>query len=202
MRDYLSKIALGELTSEGISAAEAKAELEKQLALLCSESSCGMAPGTDFGKFPCKGLDLPDTYNYVDLSECVGLTPAQLAGSYMAYSQFPELTFTGTENMTGTTCIGMDLTKWGGLTGTQVTQMTLSNVQLAVDFKPTDSFSGSLESVDFSKCTGVNAALFSGLSSYTHLYFTNEQYEAVKDTLLSIDQFGYIYADGQLKNSP
>ena len=160
LRQYLSLISKGELTSDVISMDNARQYLQSQLDKLLMEctNSQGMAE-VDFGKFPLDGLSLESDLNYANLSECTGLTSAQLASiSSMLYSTLPSVEFEGAEVFNGyyssvdfSNCTGITVEQF--LTGNLC---NLSNKMPAITFTGSEDFSHlSLDSVDLSKCMRV-----------------------------------------------
>ena len=151
--EFLSQTGNDHLQGATISDADSLIVLQSQLdSLISSGNLSGKA-------FPCEGLDFTGrNLQYLDLSNCTGLTGEQLMSSLsMSYSTIPSVDFTGVD-FTGfvlDSITGFHLAT--GLTGEQLAKANhLICLELpALDFTDVDLSNCSFTSVDFSRCTGL-----------------------------------------------
>ena len=151
--EFLSQTGNDHLQGATISDADSLILLQSQLdSLISSGNLSGKA-------FPCEGLDFTGrNLQYLDLSNCTGLTGEQLMSSLsMSYSTIPSVDFTGVD-FTGfvlDSITGFHLAT--GLTGEQLAKANhLICLELpALDFTDVDLSNCSFTSVDFSRCTGL-----------------------------------------------
>ena len=144
---------------------------EDSLIVLQSQLDSLISSGDLSGKaFPCEGLDFTGRdLEYVNLSNCTGLTGEQLISSNIRYSTIPPVDFSGVD-FTGKVLIGLTGFHLAtGLTGEQLASADyIWFLDLpAVDFTGVDLTGKNLSEIDFSKCTGLTAQqLLSGSSIY------------------------------------
>ena len=129
LREYLSAVANGKLTSAEISAEVALAELNNQFETIARYND--QAGEALFGAFPCEGVDFTNNSNVTgDLTQCTGITAAQLMTSNsFTWAKLPAITFNGTENFSGRDVTGVNFTNCTGITPLQIA--TVSSIAYA-----------------------------------------------------------------------
>ena len=205
LRNYLSMVANGEITSENISPTAAKEQLLAQFDYIGDFHALGPLAGEpgNFDGFPMTGLDLTNKcIYYADLSNCIGLTAAQVESmGSLGNTILPTIAFTGTEDLstTGVTLHNTDLSKCTGITSTQI-----ANRGAWIGCKlPEVTFSGNenlqnaaFEGADLTKCSGITSEQIQSVESMANSRITSAQFTSWKDVLKSKFAGKYIYIDG------
>ena len=122
-REYLSLIARGLLSSDKLSASDAKAELQRQLDVMCED--VGDHEGPYFGSFPFYGLSLENKVIYrTDLTNTQGLTGSQITSlSGLTDTILPAVHFSETDSFANFDSLGnVDFSKCTGLTGAHIAE--------------------------------------------------------------------------------
>ena len=158
MREYLSLIAQGKITSDEISAEDA-------LALLQSHLDAYSQRGGYCGAFPVTGLDFTGkSFWETDLSKMKGLTQDQLLScSSISTCNLPQgIVLDGTETLPYMELV--DISTWTGVTANQLITMGYmwNNIKLpdGIDFTGADLSGISINGMDLSNTKGLTAQMF------------------------------------------
>ena len=162
MRQYLSAIANGKLTSEDITSEQALGYLQAQLDTLCYNN--GNYGPSVFGKFPCEGLVFPVTNLLnADLSECTGITAEQvfaIGNANLYATALPRIDFTGV-SLKDRYLSGLDLTRAVGINATELlsAQSIVEAGLPSITFTGDEDFTGvDLSGTSLKNCTGITAS--------------------------------------------
>ena len=113
-------------------------------------------------------------------------------------ANLPTIVFTGTEDFSGKSLYGTDLSMCTGITAGQI--MSADTIEIAtlpsITFSGTENFSGkSLFGTDLSKCIGITASQIATVSNIRNMRITSSQYNEWSSVLQSNFSGKYIYID-------